>query len=150
MAERLRLGESLLQRTLAELRSCGQGREECVAYWTGPLSDRDRVDDLLHPVHRAARGGYEVDQQWLAETWNALGRDRRTIRVQVHTHPGPAFHSRTDDRYPVVASAGFLSLVIPRFAREPQTLADAHLAHLEADGSWSTLNPREALLGDSS
>lgn len=148
MGEQLRLGEGLLERTLAELRACEQGRKECVAYWTGPLSDRDRVNDLLHPVHRAARGGYEVDQQWLAETWNGLGRDRRTIRVQIHTHPGPAFHSPTDDRFPIVASTGFLSLVIPRFAREPQTLADAHLARLEADGSWFSIDPREALLAE--
>lgn len=147
MAERLQLGEGLLARTLAELRACGRGREECVAYWTGPLASHGLVDGFLHPMHRAARGGYEVDRRWLASTWDALGRGRRTIRAQVHTHPGPAFHSRTDDLYPIVSSAGFLSLVIPRFAREPQTLADAHLVRLEADGSWSSLDPRQVLHG---
>ncbi|HET7508975.1 MAG TPA: hypothetical protein VFJ65_01875, partial [Solirubrobacterales bacterium] len=106
MGEQLRLGEGLLEQTLAELRACGQGRKECVAYWTGLLSDCDRVDGLLHPVHRAVRGGYAVDQHWLAETWNTLGRDRRTIRVQIHTHPNVAFHSPTDDRFPIVASTG--------------------------------------------
>ena len=66
----------------------------------------------------------------------ALAAERRSIRAQVHTHPGAAYHSRTDDHYPIVAAPGLLSLVIPRFALGPVGLAGAHLAELQADGSW--------------
>lgn len=141
MAERIELGEGLLHRTLAELRRCGEGHSECVVFWTGPSQRPCVVDRLLHPRHTAEPGGYEIDSDWLAEAWESLAREGRSIRVQVHSHPRRAFHSRTDDLYPVVHTEGLLSLVIPRFAELPQTLKDAFLARLEADGSWTGVDP---------
>jgi hypothetical protein len=137
----MRLGEGLFERTLATLRDCGAGREECVVFWTGPLEEPLLVDGLLHPRHSAARGGYEIDQGWLARAWVELGVKCQTIRVQIHTHPREAFHSATDDAFPVVGTAGFLSLVLPRFAAPPQTLTDAYLARLRSDGEWSAHEP---------
>ncbi len=37
---------------------------------------------------------------------------------QVHTHPTAAYHSSTDDHYPLVTLRGALSLVIPDFAQD--------------------------------
>lgn len=145
MAELARLDQGLLRQTLVELRTCGADRAECVVFWTGPLSDPGLIDGLLHPHHHSARGGYEVDQEWLAGTWTALAEEGRAIRAQVHTHPHDAGHSRIDDAFPVVHTIGFLSLVIPRFARPPQTLADAYLARLEPGGDWTSHDPRTAL-----
>lgn len=145
VAEPLRLGEGLVEQTLARLRNCGAGRRECVVFWTGPLVAPALADGLLHPLHRAGLGGYEVDQGWLARTWTQLAAEGRAIRAQVHTHPREAFHSATDDAFPIISTAGFLSLVIPRFAAPPQTLGDAFLARLEADGGWSSHEPRSLL-----
>ena len=58
------------------------------------------------------------------------------VRVQVHTHPGRAFHSATDDRFPIVHLPGFLSLVIPNFGIGPVTLDGAYLAELTETGDW--------------
>jgi len=56
--------------------------------------------------------------------------------VQVHTHPGEAFHSRTDDRFPIIHTPGFLSLVIPDYGLGPVGFAGAYLAELGSDGRW--------------
>jgi hypothetical protein len=132
----LAVGEGLLAQTLSVLRHCGAGRAECVAFWAGQVDQPGTVDTVLHPEHRSGRGGYEVCEKWLTETWERLDEEGLAIRLQAHTHPFEAFHSATDDAYPIVATPGFYSLVLPRYAEEPQTLADAYLARLVADGSF--------------
>jgi hypothetical protein len=60
---------------------------------------------------------------------------------QVHTHPGSAYHSSTDDDFPLVTLVGGLSLVIPDFARGG--LADWEswaFYRLEALGQWRELD----------
>jgi len=132
----LAVGEGLLAQTLSTFRSCGIGRSECVAFWAGPISRPGLVDTFLHPAHSSGRGGYEVSDTWLTETWNRLDEECLAIRLQAHTHPRQAFHSAIDDSFPIIATPGFLSLVLPRFAMEPQTLGDAFLAQLQADGTF--------------
>src|SRR5437763_818131 len=45
-----------------------------------------------------------------------LRRGRLMVAAQVHSHPGPAFHSKADDRWAIVRHEGALSLVVPDFA----------------------------------
>jgi hypothetical protein len=141
----LRLSEGLLEETFAQLRECGSGTRECVCYWAGPIETPAVVDGLLHPTHAARRGYYEVDGVWLNAAWIELALRRRTIRAQVHTHAGEAFHSWLDDEYPIVRTPGFLSLVIPAFARASTSLEGAYLTQLSDSGSWEQLDPAGAL-----
>lgn len=62
------------------------------------------------------------------------------VRVQVHTHPGAAFHSATDDDFPVIHTLGFLSLVIPNFALGPIGFEGAFLAQRDECGGWREVN----------
>jgi hypothetical protein len=124
----------LLREVHATLRDCGGGRRECVCYVAGPLDQPGTADLVLHPRHRASAGGYEVDPAWLDRAWAALGRDGREIRLQVHTHPGAAYHSTIDDTYPLVRTPGFLSLVVPAFAAGSRPLDGAFLAELDERG----------------
>jgi len=142
----LQVGEGLLRETFATFTRCGAGRRECVAYWTGPQEDPQMVDEVLHPVHQARPDFYEIDQAWLHRAFRELARDGRAIRAQVHTHGGLAFHSRTDDAFPVVQTAGFLSLVIPGFATRGVSLDGAYLARLGRDGRFTSVEPAEQLL----
>jgi hypothetical protein len=71
---------------------------------------------------------------WLYEAGEVLG-------VQVHAHPTDAFHSETDDAFPIVATLGGLSIVAADFARDgvltPQTaiyrLANSGWLPVDAD-----------------
>ena len=125
---------AVLAETFTSLRGCGKGRRECVVYWLGPTHVLGAVDENVHPLHAAGRGGYEIDDRWLTAFWFDLARRRRSVRVQVHTHPRAAFHSPTDDDWPLVHTPGFLSLVIPDFATGPIGLEGAFLAERVARG----------------
>lgn len=132
----LRLSWQVLTESIRTMADCGKGRCECVAYWTGPVSDDGAVDGWTHPVHHRSAFGYQIDDNWLTRFWFQLGADSRAIRAQAHTHPGSAFHSETDDRWPVVSQPGFLSIVVPNFAVGPIDLNTMWVGVLMADGSW--------------
>lgn len=56
---------------------------------------------------------------------------------QVHTHPTDAYHSSTDDHYPLVTLRGALSLVIPNFAKDGQADMDRWAWYrLREHGQW--------------
>jgi hypothetical protein len=144
-ASTLRVSASLLISTFAQLRSCGRGRAECQVLWVGPWSAPDTVAEIVHPLHRAHRGGFVVDDVWITSLFINLARREMGIRAQIHTHPTEAFHSATDDTYPAVHMPGLFSLVIPDFAQGAVTLEQSYLAQLGTDGRFHQIDPFSAL-----
>jgi hypothetical protein len=126
----------VLEQAFEHLRSCGNGQRECVVYLTGPVGEPDRVDGVVHPRHTANASGYDLDSSALGELWTGLTQEGRSIRIQMHTHPGAAFHSSRDDALAIVGTPGFLSLVIPNFAEGPVSLEGAFLAERDTAGRW--------------
>jgi len=144
--ERLRVEKDIVPTTFRALQECGRGECECAVYWTGP-AEGDLVNSFEHPLHKRSPYGYEVDDSWLTEFWKRLAASRRSIKVQVHTHPGEAFHSETDNEWPIVSQVGFVSIVIPDFASGEPSLDSAWVGCLQADGKWRRLaSATEALI----
>jgi hypothetical protein len=133
--EPLHLSEGILPATFRTLRDCGLNKYECVAYWTGPVEGAS-VDGVEHPIHARSPFCYEIESEWLTEFWKQLALSGRRIKAQVHTHPGRAFHSKTDDDWPIVSQSGFLSIVIPFFAAGEESLDNAWIGRLQSDGNW--------------
>jgi len=133
-----RLAKDIVRKTFRTLRECGRGECECAVYWTGPVGE-DCVDGFEHPAHKRSPSGYEVDDNWLTEFWKHLAASKRSVKAQVHTHPGQAFHSSTDDKWPIVSQPGFVSIVIPEFAAGDPSLEGAWVGCLQADGTWRRL-----------
>jgi hypothetical protein len=122
--------------TLDTIRVCGRGKRECVVFWLGPASNPALVNQVVHPLHIASRGYFELDANWLMRFWVGLAQAQLSVRVQVHTHEESAFHSDLDDEGAVVQVPGFLSLVLPFFAVRDEILRDAYLAQLSNDGRF--------------
>jgi hypothetical protein len=132
------LHRNIVRKTFRTFRECGRGECECVVYWTGP-AEEDLIDRFEHPLHKRSAFCYEVEDGWLTEFWKALGTSKRSVKVQIHTHPDEAFHSATDDEWPIVSQAGFVSIVIPDFAAGEPSLDKAWVGRLQADGNWRHL-----------
>lgn len=137
----LRVTRAQLEETFTHVRACGGGRAECQVLWVGPWSDPSLVTEVVHPEHRAHRGGFVLDDSWLSRFWLWLAERGEGIRAQVHTHPREAFHSATDDAWPVVHLEGFLSLVIPDFGLGAVTLDRTYLCEIGADGEFHEVDP---------
>jgi hypothetical protein len=130
----------VLEPAFEHLRGCGEGQRECVVYLTGSVDEPQRIDGVVHPAHAASAVGYEVGTKALGELSAALLTERRSVRAQLHTHPGSAYHSSIDDGGALLGTPGFLSIVIPDFAQGPVGLAGAFLADLTGEGIWAALD----------
>lgn len=143
---RFKLPRRILEDTFAHFRSCGRGRRECHALWLSPWEQLETITKVVHPNHQAHIAGFVLDDRWLNNFWLALAEKKLGIRIQVHTHPQEAFHSPTDDAFPIVHTAGFLSLVIPNFAQGPIGFQDAYLTEIQDDGRWQEIGVDERIL----
>jgi hypothetical protein len=145
----LTIGKEVLGHSFEHLRGCGGGREECVVLWTGPLERPGYVDEVIQPRHSASIAHYDIDPAWVGELWLDLAERKQTIRCQVHTHPGAAYHSSRDDTLALIHTAGYLSLVLPRFASGPVSLNDSYLAVRDQDGVWQPVDPTTVIAEES-
>lgn len=126
-----------LAKTFEIFTKCGHGRRECVAFWIGPV-DEGRVEEAIHPKHVSSASGYRVDDEWINQLWFELGATGRRIHAQIHTHPGSAFHSESDDEGAVAVHTGFISIVVPSFCRR-QSLVGAR-AFVVTPAGWQQVS----------
>jgi hypothetical protein len=68
----------------------------------------------------------------------ALGRNERYI-ARIHSHPGLAFHSPTDDANPAITFEGALSIVVPYFGLGLRHGLDACAVLQIRSGRWVDL-----------
>jgi len=139
----LRIPTRIFREALKTMHDCGRGHDECVVF----LVERDGTGlfDVVHPRHTSTGGGYDVDKNWLGDFAVTQTLQPLHIRAQMHTHPGRAYHSATDDRYPMVGTAGFISVVVPWFAEGHVEPPDLYVCELMPDGTWRALDPSAVL-----
>ncbi len=147
--ERIYLPIDIADETQVQLRAIGEHGYEAFALWAGDIEGKEAsVRALYIPAQEGLRsdegvcvvvGGEDLHRlnMWLYE--HSL-----TLIAQVHSHPEDAYHSETDDTYPIIATAGGLSLVVPHFARGPFSLDEWALYRLSLGGEWMKLTDNEA------
>lgn len=114
---------NVVRATDYQLQLAGQVGCERFVLWSGV---REAEAFVIRTAHVPAQTAYRLPEGlcvrvdgaelhrlnvWMFEHGEELG-------VQVHAHPTEAYHSETDDTYPIVAIRGGLSIVVPNFARE--------------------------------
>ena len=120
---RFRIQASAIRETEEAIRSAGQHGYETFVLWSGT---REVDTFTVAQVHVPEQTSYKLDaglcvrvdgselhrlNVWLYEA-------RQVIGVQVHSHPRDAYHSATDDTYPMATLEGSLSIVLPFFGRD--------------------------------
>ena len=130
------------------LRIAGQVEREGVGFWAGvQLAEIAEVKASYIPRQVAveADGGIMVvipgDELFRMNVW--LHQQGLTLIAQIHSHPGDAYHSDTDDEFAVMSRVGGLSIVVPDFAQLPFTLNTAAVYRLQLSGIWVALNEDE-------
>lgn len=120
--KRFHLPEQIVASTEDSLRRAGVDGFESFVLWSGKLADDVFQVCTAHvPRQRSykMRSGLCVRVEgealhnlnvWLYEHEEILG-------AQIHAHPTRAYHSETDDAFPMVTTFGGLSLVVPDFCR---------------------------------
>jgi hypothetical protein len=143
-----RIPRRMIEQTFATFRSCGENQRECQLYWLSAWDNPLVLTEVVHPKHWSSRYGLRIESDWINQFWNDMAERGLGVRIQVHTHPSEAFHSATDDAYPLLFDAGFLSLVIPDFAMGPVGFRNAYLTEIQPDGSWQQVAITERIIVD--
>jgi hypothetical protein len=138
---------SVLNLTHQVLRAYGEKYSEGFVLWLGRWEgNRAQVCEHYVPKQTTLRSddgvGYFVDSAALFNLNRYLSSTGLRLLAQVHSHPGRAYHSGTDDRYAVVTTEGGLSVVVPDFARWPLVLARCAVYRL-IDRQWCELSGSE-------
>ncbi|MDE2933830.1 MAG: hypothetical protein OXS47_08175 [Chloroflexota bacterium] len=141
--ERLCVPADAIRETEEAIRSAGLDGYELFVLWSGT---RDGDTFLVGEVHIPRQTSYQLDgglcvrvdgselhrlNVWLYEAQQVIG-------VQVHSHPAEAYHSETDDAYPIATLDGSLSIVLPFFGRDGFNSGGIAVYRLGQDG-WSEL-----------
>jgi hypothetical protein len=119
-----RVSVEIVDKTAMQLRRAGSDGYELFVLWSGV----SLADDVLEvrTAHVPKQSSYKtkggllvrVEGEALHKLNAWLFEHGETLAAQVHAHPRRAFHSETDDSYPIVTTLGGLSIVAPHFARE--------------------------------
>lgn len=138
----------LWQRLLNGLRSRGRGTRESGAFLLGTSDAAGRrriVDFLLYDdldPHALDSGIVHLDGRHFGKLWE-LSRSRGLdVVADVHTHPGAASQSHSDQAHPMIARAGHLALIVPNFAAPPATRSTLGIYRYHGGGRWETISAR--------
>jgi hypothetical protein len=131
-----------------QLRAAGKSGSECFVLWSG-ITQGDAFH--VRTAHVPKQTGYrfssglcvrvEGDELHRLNVW--LYEHHERLAVQVHSHPTEAYHSETDDTYPIVTVRGGLSLVVPDFAHNGLRGNGVAYYRLGFSG-WDELSDNEA------
>ena len=131
-----------------QLRKAGATGNERFVLWSGVIQDQRLLVRTMHvPKQSAYRlaGGLcvrvDADELHRLNVW--LYEHEERLAIQVHSHPTEAFHSDTDNAYPMVTTRGGLSLVVPDFAQNGVRGPDNALYRLSSSG-WQELSSAQA------
>lgn len=138
--QRFVVPRSVVTDTEDALRRAGEDGYELFVLWSGAMTaDRFVVRTMHVPKQTSYRlkSGLcvrvEGDALHELNTW--LYEHNEMLGVQVHAHPRKAFHSDTDDAYPIVTKRGGLSIVVANFCR--QGVLTSRTAYFRLlDGEW--------------
>jgi hypothetical protein len=140
-ARSFRVPREVVAHTTEALQRAGDDGYELFVVWSGILEQGAFSVRTPHvPKQSSYKTRYgllvRVDGEALhcLNAW--LYEHSELLAVQVHAHPTKAFHSATDDAFPIVTAVGGLSIVAPDFARRGVLTSGTAVYRLTVSG-WN-------------
>lgn len=125
----------------AHLREVGRQGYEGLGLWAGrQMGPVFRVDRVIIPAQRHIRTADGVCVITGAEELHRINvwlyKNGLVLIAQIHSHPGRAYHSSTDDEFAVATTVGCFSLVVPDFGTGQLDIGRFASYRLDAAGKW--------------
>ena len=144
---------SVLDETIDFLREVGRSGAEGFVLWAGKAEGRTkfRFTRAIIPEQRAISTDdgllVVVDGDALFRVNKSLYKCGEILGGQVHSHPTSAYHSDTDDHFPLVTVLGALSVVHPDFARNaPKDIKAWACYRLREYSRWTPLSKEDRVI----
>lgn len=143
------VSKSCVDTVYSHLRRSGREGYEGLALWVGHQDGgRFQVTRAIVPeqIQRRTPDGVCVilASDALHKLNVLLYKEKLTLLAQIHSHPGRAYHSSTDDAYAVATTVGCLSIVVPNFGRQDFDPSQVATYRLSADARWVEVPGQQA------
>jgi hypothetical protein len=142
---RLVVPARLLEEARAVFEAAGAHGAEATAMLGGLVVDGEQhaTRVVVPDQHAGTRGGcwVEVTERGKRELAAALALEERYL-ARIHSHPGEAFHSRTDDANLGLTAEGAWSIVVPYFGLGLRRGMHACAVYQRTGGRWERLSAR--------
>lgn len=139
---RLICPQRLWRWTLSELDRRGRRRHEAGAFLLGreidgcgEISEVVFYDDLDPEAYRT--GVCILHGDSFAKLWACCRERRLKVIADVHTHGGVAQQSEADRTNPMVARAGHIAIIVPKFAIAPTWYRSLGIYEYRGDHTWT-------------
>lgn len=136
---------AMISEAHAHLKRVGHAGFEGFALWAGTLEGETfTVHRTVIPVQKGVKAEeglcvrVESEELHRLNVW--LHEHAWTLIAQIHSHPTEAYHSETDDAYPIVTTVGGVSIVVPDFAHGSFILEECAVYRLMPDEGWVQLS----------
>lgn len=146
--ERFVIARAAIVETSSVLRAHGALGQEQLVFWVGPLGAQKEalVSRCVHPAQVSTAGSVDVDELANARLQLELVERGEFLWAQVHSHPGSAFHSGRDDRFPATHKPGYVSIVVPDFGHcDILTFDGCRVFEYVGGGQWHEWEREEIL-----
>jgi hypothetical protein len=145
----LRCSRTLWEQLLANLRERGRfGERESGAFLIGCEMNKTRqisqfvlYDDL--DQHSLDSGIVHFDGRYYGALWERCRAMNVMVVADIHTHPYGPQQSPSDRAHPMIATAGHIALILPRFAMGELSIEDIGMYLYLGGGRWRTVPAAE-------
>lgn len=144
----IELSQENLEKAYKFLRYAGNKGIEGICLFAGQMEETTFfIKETIIPsqkVYILEQGlMYAVESDVLHNLNVWLYENNMQLIAQIHSHPGEAYHSLADDRYPIVDSYGGISIVVPDFASGEVSLLNTAIYRLSLNKTWDKLSRQE-------
>lgn len=146
---RIEFKPGVWQGLIEDLRGRGNGTRESGAFLLGTRSGMARVVEqwvAYEQLDRAAQHFRYVrlDSNAFSALWTVCAEHGVEVVADVHTHPKGPRQSPSDQSNPMIALAGHVALIVPRFAMGRVSPSDVSVNVYLGAGQWQCRFGHEA------
>lgn len=139
---------SAVEEAIAHLREVGASGYEGFSLWAGKVQGQlFRVEQNIVPIQYGQRSPDGVcvrvgpEELHRVNVW--LYQNGMVLIAQLHSHPTEAYHSDTDDAFPIATTVGSFSIVVPNYARGPFCFKKCAIYRLMPRRGWVFVDRNE-------
>lgn len=135
--------QDVIHKTKIALVQAGKLRKEGLVFWSGTLNgDVANIKTVICPETIATCVSAKLSRNGLEYIYNTIKKNNEFLFIQVHSHPGIAFHSDDDDNEAISFKKGFISIVVPYFGKYMEDLSSCLIFEHIGNSIWKELDKK--------
>lgn len=133
--------QDVIKKTKIALIEAGKLRREGLVFWSGTIDeDIANIKTIICPKTIATSVSARLDNKGIDYIHSIVKKNNEFLFIQVHSHPGIAFHSEDDCNEAISYKTGFISIVIPYFGKDFEDLSNCAVFEHIGSSLWKELD----------